>query len=104
MIRYLTRGNSRVIIGLKDYHREQKNMVATVTVATVATIAAVGLAASISLFSVILLIGFLTSKELLAASGGVRQKSLGRLLSISIVPLLISFAVIIGLKIAEILA
>jgi len=27
----------------KDYHREQKNMVATVTVATVATIAAVGL-------------------------------------------------------------
>ena len=79
-------------------------MVSTVTVTTVTTIAGVGLAASLGVFGVILLIAFLTSKELLTASSGARQKFLSRSLNISIIPLLISFVVIVGLKVAEILA
>jgi len=79
-------------------------MVSTVTVTTVTTIAAMGFAASLSVFGVILLIGFLTSKELLSASNGVRKKLLARSLNIGIIPLLISFVVIVGLKVVEILA
>lgn len=79
-------------------------MVSTVTVSTIVTIAAAGLVASIGVFLVLLLIGFLTSKELLGASSGTRKKLLARSLSISIIPLFIGFAIIVGFKVAEILA
>jgi len=79
-------------------------MVSTVTVSTIATIAASSFAASIGIFAILLLIGLLASKEVLGASSGARQKFLSRSLIISIVPLLIGFAVIIGFKVAEILA
>ena len=79
-------------------------MVSTVTVSTITTIAASGLAAGIGIFAILLLIGFLTTKEVLGASSGNRQKLLARSLIVSIVPLAIGFAVIVGLKVAEILA
>ncbi len=78
-------------------------MVSTVTVTTVTTIAAMGLVASLSVFAVLMLIFFLTSKELLMASNGERKKFIGRTLNISIVPLLLAFTVIVALKVAEIL-
>jgi len=79
-------------------------MVSTVTVSTITSIAALSLAGGIGVFATVLLIGLLTSKELLGASSGSRKKLLARSLNISIVPLLIGFAVIVGLKVAEILA
>ncbi len=79
-------------------------MVSTVTVTTVTTIAAMGAIAALSIFGVVLLICLLTSKELLMASSGARRKFLGRTLNISIIPLVISFAVIVALKVAEILS
>jgi len=78
-------------------------MVSTVTVTTVTTIAAIGFAATLGVFGVIMLVGLLISKELLTAGGGSRQKFLSRSLNISIIPLLMSFAVIVGLKVIEIL-
>ena len=78
-------------------------MVSTVTVTTVSTIAAMGLIASLSVFAVILLVAFLVSKELLMASTGYRKKFITRTLNISIIPLLISFTVIVVIKIVEIL-
>lgn len=79
-------------------------MVATVTVSTVSTIAGASLAAGLGVFLVLLLIGFLAGKEVLGASSGTRQRRLARSLSISIIPLVIGFVVIVGLKVAEILA
>jgi hypothetical protein len=76
-------------------------MVSTVTVTT---IAAMGLVASLSVFGVILLITSLVSKELLSASNGPRKKVIARALNISIVPLLLSFTVIVALKVIEILS
>jgi hypothetical protein len=81
-------------------------MVSTVTVSTVTTIttiAAMGLAASLTIFGVILLISFLVSKELLMASVGQRKQFIGRVLNISIIPLLMSFVVIVVLKVVDIL-
>lgn len=79
-------------------------MVAAVTVSTVTTIAATSLGTGIAIFAVLMLIGFLTGKELLGASSGDKQKLIARSLNISIIPLLIGFVVIVGLKVAEILA
>ena len=56
-----------------------------------------------SLFSVLLLIGCLTTKELLDASDNERCKSFSRCLDITIAPLLMSFVVIVALKVVEIL-
>ena len=79
-------------------------MISTVTLTTVTVVAASSVAASIGVFITLLLVGFLVSKELLGASSGGRQKLLSRFLPISIIPLLIGFAVIVALKVAEILA
>jgi hypothetical protein len=85
----------------QSYHRF---MVSTVTVTTITSIAAMGLIASLCVFSVILLIGFLISKELLGASTSAKKKFIARSLNICIVPLLVSFVVLVGVKVAEILA
>jgi hypothetical protein len=87
-------------------------MISTVTVSTITTvtsvtsitsIAAIGIGASISIFAVLLLIGMLTTKELAGASEGSRAKLVSRCLNISIIPLVVSFAVIVALKVFEIL-
>jgi hypothetical protein len=75
-----------------------------VTVSTITTIAAASLGTGIAIFAVLMLIGFLAGKELLGASSGNKQKLIARSLNISIIPLLIGFIVIVGLKVAEILA
>lgn len=77
---------------------------AVVAVSTVTTVAAASVGTGIAIFVSLLLIGFLTSKELLGTSSGSRQKLLARSLNISIIPLLIGFVVIVGLKVAEFLA
>jgi hypothetical protein len=87
-------------------------MVSTVTVSTITTvtsitsitsIAALGIGAAITIFAVLLLVGLLTTKELVGASDGSRQMLISRCLNISIIPLVVSFAVIVALKVFEIL-
>ena len=84
-------------------------MISTVTVSTITTvtsvtsIAALGLGASISIFAVLLLIGMLTTKELAGASDGRVSRLVSRCLNISIIPLVVSFVVIVALKVLEIL-
>ena len=87
-------------------------MISTVTVSTITTvtsitsitsIAVLGLGAGISIFAVLMLIGMLTTKELVSASEGSRAKLVGRCLNISIIPLVVSFAVIVALKVFDIL-
>ena len=78
-------------------------MVSTITVSTVSTIAAASLGTGVAIFATLLLIGFLTTKELLGTSSGNRQKLVARSINVSIIPLSIGFVIIVGLKVAEIL-
>ena len=87
-------------------------MISTVTVSTITTvtsitsitsIAMLGVGAGISVFAVLLLISMLTIKELAGAAEGGRAKLVSRCLNISIIPLVVSFAVIVALKVLEIL-
>jgi hypothetical protein len=79
-------------------------MVSTVTISTITIIAASSIVVGIGIFATLLLVGFLSTRELLHANGGARQKLLARSLLVGIIPLLIGFIVIVALKVAEILA
>ena len=59
---------------------------------------------SFSIYGAVLLIGLLVSRQLFVARSGARYKVATRALSIAIVPLLIYFVVILGFKLAELLA
>ncbi len=78
--------------------------VSTTTVTTVTAIAAMGLTATLSIAATILLIFFLSTKELVAAKGTGTTLRISRFLSIGIVPLLMTFAVITILQIVQILS
>lgn len=74
------------------------------TVTTVSTIAAMGLTAAISIAAIITLIGFLVTKELVAASYSNSQRRIARFLGVGILPLIIVFAVVVAVKVTEVLA
>ena len=57
----------------------------------------------LGLVAVIALIGFLFARQLATTSGGNSPRFLARALDVSIVPLLIAFAVIVGIKVVGIL-
>ena len=79
-------------------------MITTVTtVTTVTTIAALGLTTALSVAAVITLMVFLASREL--ASTGLSRFSwrIARFASVGILPLVIAFAAIVAVKIAEVL-
>ena len=57
-----------------------------------------------SVFGAVLLIGLLVSRQLLVTRSGARYEFATRALSIAIVPLLVYFVVILGFKIAELVA
>jgi uncharacterized membrane protein len=79
-------------------------MVTTVTtVTTVTAIAGLGLTAAISVAAVITLMVFLTSRELIAASQSRLAWRIARFATVGILPLVMVFAVILAVKIAEIL-
>ena len=75
----------------------------TTTVTTVSTIAAMGLTAAISMAAIVTLIGFLATRELAVASYSRPQQHIARFLGIGIIPLIMVFAVIVVVKIAEVL-
>ncbi len=76
----------------------------TTTVTTVTTIAAMGLTAAIGMAASVILILFLSTKEL--AGAGISNFSLriAKFFSIGILPLVMVFTVIVILKIIEVLA
>ncbi len=77
--------------------------VSTTTVTTVTAIAAMGLTAALSIAATVLLISFLATKELAGAGGSGFSLRVARFITIAIVPLVITFVVIIGVAIAGVL-
>jgi hypothetical protein len=78
-------------------------MVSTVTSTTVTTVTLFGITALLGLAAVLMLISYLTAKEMLSASSSQRLQLIARRLNVAIVPLLLVFATIVGSKIAEVL-
>ncbi len=78
--------------------------ISTTTVTTVTMIAAMGLTAAISMAAAVILVLFLSTKELASAGKSDISMHIGRFLGIGIVPLLVVFAVIVVVKIIEVLA
>ena len=79
-------------------------MVSTVTTTTVSTVTSTaGLAASLGLIAVLILISFLVAKELAGATAHPRLQRLSRFLNVAIIPLLMVFTTIVGVKVAEVL-
>jgi hypothetical protein len=78
--------------------------VTVTTITTITTIAALGLTATISIAAIITLIAFLTTKELAGAGGSSSSMRVGKYLSVGVIPLLMAFAAVVGVKIAEVLA
>jgi len=77
--------------------------VSTVTTTTTTTVAAMSFIASLALVSVLTLFVLLLQKELATASDSPRLKTLGRTLDVAVVPLLMAFAMIVVVRVAEIL-
>jgi len=71
------------------------------TVTAVTTIVAMGLTAAISIAATVILILSLTTKELAGAGNSSFSTRLSRYLNVSILPLMMAFAVIVAVKIAE---
>ena len=78
--------------------------VSTTTVTTITAIAAMGLTATLSIAATVLLIFFLSTRELASTRGSGFPLRISRFLIIGIVPLLITFAVITVIQIVGILA
>jgi len=78
--------------------------VTVTTITTITTIAALGLTAAISIAAVVTLIVFLTTKELASSGGNSSSMRIGRYLSVGIILLLMAFAAVVAVKIAEVLA
>lgn len=78
-------------------------MVSTVTTTTVSTVTTVALAGSLAIVSILTLLALLIQKELTTAAEGHRLRALGRVLNIGIVPLLMGFALIVAVRVAEVL-
>ncbi len=64
----------------------------------------VGLTAAISIIAVVLLMLFLTTKELAGASNSGVSLRIAKYASVGILPLVMVFAVIVFMKIVEVLA
>jgi hypothetical protein len=78
--------------------------ISTTTVTTVTAIAAMGLTATLSVVATVLLIFFLSVKELAAARGSGTALRVSRFISIGVVPFLITFTIILVVQIVGILS
>jgi site-specific recombinase len=76
-------------------------MVSTVTTSTVTTVTTVAIAGSLALIGIITLLALLVQKELTTATESRFARALSRALNIGIVPLLMSFVLIVAVKVAE---
>ncbi len=73
------------------------------TVTTVTTIAALGLTGAISIAAIVLLMFFLATKELAGTSSLGFSLRIAKFVSVGILPLVMAFAVIVAMKIVEVL-
>jgi hypothetical protein len=73
----------------------------TTTVTTVVSTATIAVAAGLSLFSIITLLGILAARELTTVGDAPRQALTGRILDIATCPLLIGFIVITIVKVIQ---
>ena len=71
--------------------------------AAAALTATVAVIAGLSMLAVTLLLGMLISKEVVSASDHPRLAGLSKALNVAIVPLLLGFLLIAGIKILEVL-
>ncbi|RLC73681.1 MAG: hypothetical protein DRJ03_26615 [Chloroflexi bacterium] len=78
-------------------------MVSTVTTSTVVTVTSVAIAGSLALIGICTLLALLIQKELTTAVESRFARAFSQALNIGIVPLLIVFALIVAVKIAEVL-
>ena len=77
-------------------------MISTVTTTTVSTVTTVAIAGSLALVSVLTLLALLIQKEAIMSSHSRVGRALGKALNIGIIPLLLGFALIAAVKIAEV--
>lgn len=76
-------------------------MISTVTTTTVSTVTSLALAGSLALVCIITLVALLIQKELMTSAEGRLARVLSRALNIGIVPLLITFVLIVAVRMAE---
>lgn len=79
-------------------------MISSVTTTTVTTVATLAVGAALGAFASALLILFLATKEVVTADSRRQLVFLGKALDVGILPLLMSFILIVVLKVVEILA
>lgn len=70
---------------------------------TVVSISTLGLTAAVSVAAVVALIAFLTTKEIASTGNSSFSLRLAKFATVGILPLVMAFAVIVAIKIAEIL-
>ena len=73
------------------------------TITTITTIAAIGVAASISIAAVAMLILFLSTKEVAGANQSLSFQLTSRFINVGIIPLVMAFVFIVAVKVIEIL-
>ena len=79
-------------------------MVSTVTTTTVTTVTLFGISALLGLAAVLMLISYLSAKEILGAFPNHRLQLVARRLNVAVVPLLLVLAAIVGTKILDAMA
>jgi hypothetical protein len=77
-------------------------MTTTVTTTTISSVTILGLGAVIALVVVLLLIGLLISKEIMASVLDERAPAASRVLNVGVVPLILVFGIIIATKLLPI--
>jgi len=78
------------------------SMTTTVTTTTIAGETLIGVGAVVALVVVLLLIGFLISKEIMSSVLDERAPAVGRMLNVGAVPLILVFSFIIATKLLPI--
>jgi len=78
-------------------------MISTVTTTTVTTVAMLSMGATLGALASILLILLLATKEVATADTRRALKVFGRSLDVGIVPLLLSFSLVVFFKVLEVL-
>lgn len=78
-------------------------MISTINVTTVTTVTAFASTTSLGVIGIAILLLLLMQKEFVATRSSLQSKTLGEVLNIAIMPLLVIFALIVVVKLAEIL-
>lgn len=78
-------------------------MTTTVTTVTVSTVTVLGVAAALGVIITLTLVGLLVAKELASATPGERGVRWSHALNVGVIPLLLAFLVIVGVRLADVL-